>query len=99
MGKTNDPSGAAGKVFSADVVAALLMSFNVTSIGMKQYELMSALDGTKTASAFQHDFRSVLAKARDLKARTDKGEAFTAVQPGKKRGQYHVKHFLLGQQC
>ncbi|PSN63024.1 hypothetical protein BS50DRAFT_102476 [Corynespora cassiicola Philippines] len=86
MGKTNDPSGTVGKVFTADVVAALLMSFNVTSITMKQYDLMSAMDGTKTASAFQHDFRSVLAKARELKARSDAGETFEAVAPGKKRG-------------
>ncbi|KAF2790883.1 hypothetical protein K505DRAFT_213541, partial [Melanomma pulvis-pyrius CBS 109.77] len=73
------------KVFSADVVAALLMSFNATTITRQQYALMSAMDGVKTASAFQHDFRSVLAKAKELKTRVDGGEEFTAVQPSKKR--------------
>ncbi|KAH7123741.1 hypothetical protein B0J11DRAFT_606696 [Dendryphion nanum] len=81
-GSTEAPTG---KVFSDDVIAALLMSLSVTSITGKQYELMSAMDGTKTASAFQHDFRSVLQKVKELKTRTDAGETFEAVKTGAKR--------------
>ncbi|KAF1996285.1 hypothetical protein P154DRAFT_623360 [Amniculicola lignicola CBS 123094] len=88
MGKSASEAtgGQSGKMFSADVVAALIMSFGQSSISRAQYELMSAMDGVKTASAFQHDFRAVLAKARELKARQDAGEKFEAVQPGTKRG-------------
>ena len=102
MGKATPDGAPSGKVFSADVVAALLMSFNVTSITLKQYELMSAMDGAKTASAFQHDFRSVLAKAKELKARVDGGEEFLPVQPPKKRSMFNFVPSLISisyQQC
>lgn len=59
---------------------------------MKNYELMSALDGNKTASAFQHDFRSVLQKAKDLRARIDGGEEFVPVKAGTKRSKYLPIH-------
>jgi tryptophanase len=78
----NDPA----KMYSADVVAAVLTASGTTSLSMKQYELMSAMDGTRTASSFQHAFRAVLAKAKDLKTRVDNGEVFEPVQPTMKRG-------------
>jgi hypothetical protein len=78
----HDPS----KMFSADVVAAVLLASGTTSLTMKQYEMMSALDGTRTASSFQHAFRAVLAKSKDLKARVEAGETFEPVQPALKRG-------------
>lgn len=78
----------ASKMYSADVVAAVLMATGTMSLSMKHYEIMSCLDGVKTASAFQHDFRSVLAKAKELKARIDKGETFEPVAPSTKRGTY-----------
>lgn len=87
-------SSKAGKVFSADTVAAVLMATGTVSLGMKHYEVMSALDGVKSASAFQHDFRSVLAKAKELKARSDEGEIFEPVKPGTKRGTYYCVGFL-----
>ncbi|KAF1829823.1 hypothetical protein BDW02DRAFT_573636 [Decorospora gaudefroyi] len=74
-----------GKVFSADVVAAVLYSTGTTSLSMKHYEMMSALDGTKTASGFQHDFRAVIAKSKELRARVEAGEEFESVPPAKKR--------------
>ncbi|XPS70587.1 hypothetical protein M3J09_002797 [Ascochyta lentis] len=80
------PKATAHKTYSADVVAAVLMATGTTSLSMKHYEVMSSLDGVKTASAFQHDFRDVLAKAKELKARIDEGEVFEPVQPTKKRG-------------
>lgn len=80
--------GKAGKTYSADVVAAVLMATGTTSLSMKHYELMSSLDGVKTASAFQHDFRAVLAKAKELKTRVDNGEIFEPVTPSTKRGRY-----------
>ncbi|KAF2707926.1 hypothetical protein K504DRAFT_458407 [Pleomassaria siparia CBS 279.74] len=91
-----------GKMFSADVVAALIMSFSATSITKQQYELMSSMDGVKTPSAFQHDFRSVLAKAKELKSRIDNGEVFAPVQTparkvAKKRGMF--AHLIDPHKC
>ncbi|KAH7372315.1 hypothetical protein BKA66DRAFT_497119 [Pyrenochaeta sp. MPI-SDFR-AT-0127] len=86
MAKAAADSAKGGKVFSADVVAAVLMVTGTTSLSMRHYELMSSLDGTKTASGFQHDFRSVIAKAKELKNRVEGGEKFEPVQPAKKRG-------------
>ncbi|KAH7076801.1 hypothetical protein BKA63DRAFT_290506 [Paraphoma chrysanthemicola] len=78
----NDPS----KMYSADVVAAVLTASGTTSLSTRQYEFMSALDGTRTASSFQHAFRAVLARAKELKTRIDNGEVFEPVQPFPKRG-------------
>ncbi|KAG9381530.1 hypothetical protein A1F94_007184 [Pyrenophora tritici-repentis] len=72
---------ASQKMYSADVVAAVLCSTGTTSLSNKNYEMMSALDGKKTASAFQHDFRAVIAKAKELKARVEEGEAFEPPPP------------------
>lgn len=80
------PKATPDKMFSADVVAAILYSTGKTSLSMENYKMMSALDGTKTANAFQHDLRSVLATAKKLKERVDNGEKFEPVQPGAKRG-------------
>ncbi|KAF2647612.1 hypothetical protein K491DRAFT_763591 [Lophiostoma macrostomum CBS 122681] len=85
MGK-DTADKAATKSFTGDIVAALLMASGTTTISMKQYELMSSLDGKKSASAFQHDFRCVLAKAKELKAQVDSGEEFKAVDGGTKKG-------------
>ncbi|KAF3046654.1 hypothetical protein E8E12_011438 [Didymella heteroderae] len=89
---TND--GKAEQMYSADVVAAVLMATGTTSLPatMKHYEIMSSLDGVKTASAFQHDFRSVLAKAKQLKARVEKGAAFESVAPATKRATKQHPH-------
>jgi hypothetical protein len=86
--KASTNNGKAGKTYSADVVAAVLMATGTTSLSMKHYEIMSSLDGVKTASAYQHDFRAVLAKAKELKTRVDNGEAFEPVTPSTKRGEY-----------
>lgn len=86
--KATDNDGKSRKMYSSDVVAAVLLATGTTSLTMKNYDIMSALDGVKTASAFQHDFRSVLAKAKELKARVDDGEVFTPVPPSTKRGKY-----------
>ncbi|KAF2636389.1 hypothetical protein P280DRAFT_409842 [Massarina eburnea CBS 473.64] len=75
-------------MFTENTVAVLLMALGNTSISTAQYGMMSALDGEKTASSFQHQFRSVLKKAKELKARADDGETFAAVAPDKKRGLF-----------
>jgi hypothetical protein len=74
------------KVVPADCVSVLLMAIGNTTITKQQLNMMSALDGTRTASSFEHQFRSIIAKAKDLKARVDNGEDFTPVASDKKRG-------------
>ena len=75
------------KMFSADVVAAVLCCTGTTSLSMKSYEMMSSLDGTKSAYGFQHDFRYVIVKAKELKARVESGEEFQAVPSSAKHGK------------
>lgn len=75
------------KAYSADVIAALLVATGTTSLTMKNYELMSSIDGVKTAAAFQHDFRVIITKAKDLTSRMKRGEVFEPVQPLVKRGK------------
>ncbi|OAL44121.1 hypothetical protein IQ07DRAFT_685151 [Pyrenochaeta sp. DS3sAY3a] len=71
---------------SVDTVAALLASLGVNSVSKKSFDFLSAMDGTKTASSFEHQFRPIMAKARALKKRIDDEEQFIPVQPGNKRG-------------
>jgi len=95
----SDTTAATGKTFSEDTVSIILMALGTTSISTTQYEMMSAMDGQKTASAFQHQFRTVLKKAKDLKQRVDDGETFAAVTPSKKRGTLTVSAPLLWLTC
>jgi hypothetical protein len=86
MGKAGAETGAAAqKMIPADCVSVLLMALGNTSITKAQYDMMSALDGSRTASSFEHQFRSITAKAKELKTRTENGEQFVAVQSLKKR--------------
>ncbi|KAF2106673.1 hypothetical protein BDV96DRAFT_471299, partial [Lophiotrema nucula] len=72
------------KTVPADCVSVLLMALGSTSITKAQYNMMSALDGQRTASSFEHQFRSITQKAKELKSRLDNGEAFEPVAPPKK---------------
>lgn len=94
MAKAVDSSAAGQKPVPADCVSVLLMAIGNTSITKEQLNLMSALDGTRTASSFEHQFRSIVAKAKELKRRVDDGEIFVPSQPAQKRGVQ-----LLQQRC
>jgi hypothetical protein len=86
MGKATDSPAGGQKMIPADCVSVLLMALGSTGITRAQLDMMSALDGTRTASSFEHQFRSISAKAKELKKRIDDGEKFAPVQPGVKRG-------------
>ncbi|UPX11597.1 uncharacterized protein EKO05_0002194 [Ascochyta rabiei] len=86
MGKATDSPAGGQKTIPADCVSVLLMALGCTGITKAQLEMMSALDGTRTANSFEHQFRSIMSKARELKKRVEDGEKFTPVQPGTKRG-------------
>lgn len=69
----------------ADCVSVLLMALGNTTISRQQLDMMSALDGTRTASSFEHQFRSIVAKAKELKTQVGGGEVFKPVPPGSQR--------------
>lgn len=87
MAKATADTSKGVKVFSADIIAALLASTDRVTISKETYELMSAVDGTKTEASLQHNFREVLTQAKDLKKRMAEGEVFVPVQPKKKRSK------------
>jgi hypothetical protein len=80
MAKATADSGQ--KTISADCVAVLLMSH--PSVAKDTYAMMSAVDGTRTASSFEHQFRAIIARAKELKKRVDDGETFSAVTAHKR---------------
>ena len=82
-GTSNDKNNSNKQTFSFDIVAALLLILRErgVTISRTHYELMSALDGHRTADAFQHQFRAVLARAKALHAQREDGVAFEAVKP------------------
>ncbi|KAF1360658.1 hypothetical protein EJ07DRAFT_115683 [Lizonia empirigonia] len=86
MAKTTDSSAGGQTMISADCVSVLLMTLGCTGITKTQLEMMSAVDGTRTANSFEHQFRPIMAMAKELKKRVEDGEEFIPVRPGPKRG-------------
>ncbi|KAF2836408.1 hypothetical protein M501DRAFT_939413 [Patellaria atrata CBS 101060] len=71
--------------FSLDVVAALYMVAKEGS-GLKGlYETLSAVDGTRTASSFEHQFRPIIKRANELAKEKAEGKVFEGVKPPNKR--------------
>jgi hypothetical protein len=72
--------------FSGELVACLLLK---RSISKDEYNMMSALDGTRTASALQHQFRAPLRRAREIEALQQElekeGKKWEGVTAGSKR--------------
>ena len=93
MGKTTESLAASQKMVPADVVSVLLIALGNTTITKEQLNMMSAIDGTRTASSFEHQFRSIIAKAKELKKRVEEGETFTAVA-AQKRGVHLFATFF-----
>lgn len=93
MGRAASDTANGSKMVPADCVSVLLMAIGNTSISRAQFDMMSALDGTRTWSSFEHQFRDIIKKAKQLKARLDSGETFTPVPSPKKRGEYSEKIF------
>ena len=73
--------------FSFDTVAVLVAALydKGVSIGMKEYKRMAELDGSRGAFGFQHAFRKVTARAKELSS-TGPGEG-TPEKPNKGGGK------------
>lgn len=62
------------KAFEFETVAALCSyALGHGPLGVGLYDTMSALDGKRTANSFQHQFRAVLKRAKELKELRDNG--------------------------
>lgn len=85
-GTTGDAPGTGTKMISTHAVAVIMASVNKFSVTKAELEMMSALDGDRSVSGYEHAFRPIIANAKDLKKRIDDGETFTPVPPGRKKG-------------
>lgn len=74
------------QTFSFDTVAVLvaMLMKQGGSVGMAQYERMSSLDGKRTASSFDHQFRKVKNRAKEINAKYEGGDAPSPVTPSGK---------------
>ncbi|KAJ9648362.1 hypothetical protein H2201_000517 [Coniosporium apollinis] len=76
--------------FSLDTLAVLMLALKEKSgkgLENAHYEMMSALDGTKTAESFKHQMRPVITRANELKTQRDGGGVFQGVKSGTKRAK------------
>lgn len=84
-------TGKEDSAFSFETMAVVLYCVLESGVvlGDKHYQLMSALDGTRSANAFNHQFRKVKARAKELKQQADNGGTATGSTPvkGKARGR------------
>lgn len=87
----------AAQVFTFETMACVLavMDAKGATLGNKAYELMATLDGDRSASAFQHQFRAVKKRGQELvaalnedtpKPKTPKSAKKAPTSTGKKRG-------------
>lgn len=67
------------QIFSFDEVACMIAAMNTAGVvlGAKHYSLMAKLDGARTTSSFEHKFRAVKARGKELATELNDG---TAVQ-------------------
>ena len=74
--------------FDFETIAVVLYAMleTGTGLGEKHYAMMSAIDGKRTKSAFEHQFRKVKARAKELQDQAKKGESVRTPVKGKLRG-------------
>lgn len=64
--KSNTAAPAKDFDFETMAVVVCCLLENGVTLGMKQYQLMATLSGNRTASSFDHQFRKVKSRAREL---------------------------------
>lgn len=81
-------AGKSDQTFSFDIVACLLaaMADSGTVVGAKQYALMAKIDGSKTASGYEHMFRAAKNRAKEINQQITKGEVDVGTPSGKAKG-------------
>ncbi|KAK3686278.1 hypothetical protein LTR37_019961 [Vermiconidia calcicola] len=69
--------------FETMAVVLYAMAESGVSLGMKHYEMMSAVDGTRGKDSFNHQFRKVKARAKELQEQAKDGGVGTPVKKTK----------------
>jgi len=74
---------AEAQTFSFETMACVLavMDAKGATLGTKAYELMATLDGNRSASAFQHQFRAVKHRGKGLASELANESAATPKTP------------------
>ena len=94
---------AEAQTFTFDEVACMIAAMNTAGValGAKHYGLMAKLDGTRTTSSFEHKFRAVKARGKQLATELNDGTATpkaadkTKTPASKKRGSmFYVLCYL-----
>jgi 3-oxoacyl-ACP reductase-like protein len=75
------------QTFSFDEVACMIAAMNTAGVvlGAKHYGLMAKLDGTRTTSSFEHKFRAVKARGKELATELSDGTAVQATPKSKNK--------------
>ena len=81
----------AGKGWTSEEVAQIFAAMDITNITSAQLARLSAINGTRTVSSFEHQFRPVFRQVKEIKAGIENGEiSLEPVQAGTKRGMYSI---------
>jgi hypothetical protein len=97
---------AEAQTFTFQEVACMIAAMNAggVSLGNKHYSLMAKLDGERTASGFEHKFRAVKARGKELATdlndeistpKVPKSTKKTTTSTGKKRSSKYFAIRLL----
>ena len=97
---------AEAQTFTFDEVACMIAAMNTAGVvlGAKHYALMAKLDGSRTTSSFEHKFRAVKARGKELATELNDGTATpktpktankTKTSTGKKHGStFYAPRYL-----
>lgn len=82
------PSSKNDQTFSFEIVSCLLASLlsSGTIIGNTHFALMEKIDGSTTKSGYEHRFRAVKARAKEINDQVAKGGVAVAATPSKPKG-------------
>lgn len=81
-------SGRTESTFSFEVVSCLVAALNEsgTTLSMKHYKLMAQVDKARSAGGYDHLFRAVKTRAREIRGLLASGELDAAAPTPKKAG-------------
>ena len=80
---TTDKSKEKPVEFETVAVLVLAMMETNTILSMKHYDIMASVDGERTASSFDHQFRKIKARAKELQGQIKNGDIATPTKNAK----------------
>ncbi|CZT17302.1 uncharacterized protein RCC_03136 [Ramularia collo-cygni] len=81
------PTATTDQTFSFEIVSCLLASLlsSGVTVGAQHFALMAKMDGSTTKSGYEHRFRAVKARAKEINEQIAKGEINVDVTPVKSK--------------